>query len=357
MAKKKPAPKKSALDPRGDKSKAGIGKKRKSSQVGKSQNPPKYKKTSSQTRTAKAPPKTSAGKAQGASKNLTPGARKVSKKPRSQVNTKAPTKKKVAKTVAKKVVTSGIGRAAVSMAARAIPVVAAPILAFSALAQMTDKAFKRKPGEKGRSIKTKNFSIKPVDTAPFGISLGKQITPDERVKRAVDTSAKPDPKNTPEEDKGTLGRQVQPGKSLKDMEKLTKISTKGISSGTGQVDDDDATSKQSKKPAKQRKSKGSTAGIANQDQDLEYNRNLLGRQSGKPLPKASKPKSKTPVAEKRITKDFDTTMGVYGWNNLTNSFGYLGTEKEVGKYGASTYFTKGFKRGSRVEGYKKKKSA
>jgi len=61
---------------------------------------------------------------------------------------------------------------------------------------------------------------------------------------------------------------------------------------------------------------------------------------------------KSPVAKKRITKDFDTTMGVYGWNNLTNSFGYLGTEKEVGKYGASTYFTEGFRRGSRIEGYK-----
>jgi hypothetical protein len=51
----------------------------------------------------------------------------------------------------------------------------------------------------------------------------------------------------------------------------------------------------------------------------------------------------------------DTSMGVYGWNNLTKSFGYLGTEKEVGKHGSSTYFTEGHKRGSRVGGYKKKK--
>jgi hypothetical protein len=60
---------------------------------------------------------------------------------------------------------------------------------------------------------------------------------------------------------------------------------------------------------------------------------------------------KAPVAKKKVIKDFDTSMGVYGWNNLTNSFGYLGTEKEVGKYGASTYFTEGYRRGSK----KKKK--
>ena len=67
---------------------------------------------------------------------------------------------------------------------------------------------------------------------------------------------------------------------------------------------------------------------------------------------APKPKPKAPKAAKRVTKDFDTTMGVYGWNNLTNSFGYLGTEKEVGKLGGSTYFTEGYRRGSR----KKKKA-
>jgi hypothetical protein len=57
--------------------------------------------------------------------------------------------------------------------------------------------------------------------------------------------------------------------------------------------------------------------------------------------------SKAPVAKKKVIKDFDTSMGVYGWSNLTKSFGYLGTEKEVGKHGASTYFTEGYRRGSK----------
>jgi len=150
------------------------------------------------------------------------------KKAAAKTKPKAKTPKVKATDAVKKVVTSGVGRTVLGMAARAIPIITAPIAAFATLAKMTDMAFKRKPGEKGRSIKTKNFSIKAVDTSPFGISLGKQVTPYKRPERTVDTSPKPNPENVYEKPKGPLGKQKDAGKSLRILAEEKAPKTRGV---------------------------------------------------------------------------------------------------------------------------------
>ena len=202
MAKKKPAPKKSALDPRGDKSKAGIGKKRKSSQVGKSQNPPKYKKTSSQTRTAKTPPKTTKTSKSPPIKAQKKAGSKPKAKPKAEKKAKPSTKPKGPASVNKPGMLARGGSAAVK-------------------------------GAKGRGL--------------WGVAgaLGAW---------AVSEALNFDPKVAREQ----LTRSGGPKKLSKRQrivsqmqgKKPAKISTKGISSGTGKADDDSATIKQSKKATK-----------------------------------------------------------------------------------------------------------
>jgi len=115
----------------------------------------KYKKTSAQTRTAKKPPKTSAGKAEGASKGKTPKARKVSKTPKSTVaEYNKPTGKPAAKTPKVKtsgavkkavtpVATRGLVRSMIGFGVRAVPPVAAGVAGALALTGLVSPIMRR----------------------------------------------------------------------------------------------------------------------------------------------------------------------------------------------------------------------
>jgi hypothetical protein len=141
------------------------------------------------------------------------------------------------KTVVKKVATSSAARTAArtlaKAASRAVPTVAAPLAVFAGLTKVTDYFFKRKPGEKGRDIKTKPFSISPVDFAP-GSKLDKtRDTTPSMVTRGMSRKSS----------------RFLTGAAAALIPKAPKVdrAVEGISSGTGQADDDYATIKQSKK--------------------------------------------------------------------------------------------------------------